>query len=74
MKLTRKAFQMLFGVHVPDWAPYAMADKVGKVFRVEHGMRRCMVCEGLFTRGESQEHAETPCYPDRNDEDPDRGR
>ncbi|MGD1082928.1 MAG: hypothetical protein ABR881_31825 [Candidatus Sulfotelmatobacter sp.] len=24
MKLTREAFQILFGVHLPDWAPYAM--------------------------------------------------
>jgi hypothetical protein len=26
------------------------ADQSGKVFRVEQGMRRCMVCEELFTR------------------------
>jgi len=42
----------------------ARIDKVGKVFRVEEGMRRrCMVCEKLFTRQAATEHAKVTCYP-----------
>ncbi len=28
MKLTRDAFQILFGVHLPDWVPYAMVNGI----------------------------------------------
>jgi hypothetical protein len=39
------------------------ADQSGKVFRVEQGMRRCMVCEELFTRQAAAEHATLACWP-----------
>lgn len=38
-------------------------DLVAKVFKVEQGMRRCMVCEKLFNREASRQHADTPCRP-----------
>jgi hypothetical protein len=38
-------------------------DMVGKIFRAEQGMRRCMVCEELFTREASREHSDEPCQP-----------
>lgn len=37
------------------------ADQGGKIFRVEQGMRRCMVCEELFTRDSAAQHAKAPC-------------
>ena len=37
------------------------ADQSGKVFRVEQGMRRCMVCEELFTRDSAAQHANVAC-------------
>ena len=36
---------------------------VGKVFVVVRGMRRCLICENVFTPTEAAEHAATPCYP-----------
>ena len=41
-------------------------DLVAKVFKVEQGMRRCMVCEKLFNREASRRHALTPCRPQEN--------
>lgn len=46
----------------------AITDEVvGKVFRVEGvgaGMRRCVICTKLFTRGAAAEHAKVTCYPE----------
>ena len=39
------------------------ADQSGKVFRIEQGMRRCMVCEESFTRDNAAEHANVACRP-----------
>ena len=41
------------------------ADQSGKVFRIEHGARRCMVCEELFTRDSAAEHANVACPPEK---------
>jgi hypothetical protein len=41
------------------------ADQGGKVFRVEQGMRRCMVCEELFTRDSAAQHAKVACWPEK---------
>jgi hypothetical protein len=41
------------------------ADQSGKVFRVEQGMRRCMVCEELFTRETAAQHANVACWPEK---------
>ena len=39
-------------------------ERVGKVFvTLRDGMRRCLVCERLFTRQAAAEHTLTPCYP-----------
>jgi hypothetical protein len=38
-------------------------DKVGKIFRVEQGMRRCCVCEELFTAPAAGQHFNEPCQP-----------
>jgi len=40
------------------------ADQSGKVFKVEQGMRRCMVCEELFTRDAAAQHANVACWPE----------
>jgi hypothetical protein len=41
------------------------SDQSGKVFRVERGMRRCMVCEELFTRDAAAQHANVACRPEQ---------
>jgi hypothetical protein len=41
------------------------ADHSGKVFRVEQGMRRCMVCEELFTQDSAAQHANVACWPQK---------
>ena len=39
-------------------------DQVGKVFLVVgQRVRKCLVCEELFTRRASAEHAKVTCYP-----------
>lgn len=38
-------------------------ETVGKVFIVVRGMRRCLICERVFTPSEAADHATTPCYP-----------
>jgi hypothetical protein len=38
-------------------------DQTGKLFRVEQGMRRCLVCEELFTRVAAARHAQIACSP-----------
>jgi hypothetical protein len=40
------------------------ADQIGKVFLVVgQNVRKCLVCEQLFTRQASAEHAKVLCYP-----------
>ena len=42
----------------------ARTDQVGKVFIVVgQRVRRCLVCEELFTRRTASEHATVPCMP-----------
>ena len=36
---------------------------VGKVFVVLGGKRRCLICDGVFTRQSAAEHATTLCHP-----------
>jgi hypothetical protein len=36
---------------------------VGKVFVVVRGMRRCLICDGIFTPKEAANHAMTFCCP-----------
>jgi hypothetical protein len=44
-----------------------MDDAVGKPFLVlRDGLRRCLCCDGLFTRKEAPEHAQVPCRPAKN--------
>jgi hypothetical protein len=39
-------------------------DRIGKPFLVlGQGIRRCLVCEQLFTRREAPRHATVACYP-----------
>jgi hypothetical protein len=39
-------------------------DQVGKVFMVVgQRVRKCLVCEELFTRRSASEHATVPCMP-----------
>jgi len=39
-------------------------DRVGKPFLVtEQDMRKCLVCEQLFTRQEAPRHSRVVCYP-----------
>jgi hypothetical protein len=42
-------------------------DQVGKVFIVVgQRVRKCLVCEELFTRRSASEHATVPCMPGTN--------
>ncbi len=42
----------------------ARDDRIGKAFVVVgRNVRRCLVCEELFTRRTASEHAEVDCYP-----------
>jgi hypothetical protein len=42
-----------------------MSDSVGKVFAVlSFGMRKCLVCGGVFTRLDACAHANAICIPD----------
>jgi hypothetical protein len=42
------------------------SDIVGKPFRVEYGgMRRCIVCEELFSREEAPKHSSVSCFPEK---------
>jgi hypothetical protein len=42
-------------------------DQIGKVFLVVSTdglmLRRCLICEGVFTREEAREHFRVACYP-----------
>jgi hypothetical protein len=43
------------------------SDKIGKVFFVVgQDVRRCLVCEQVFTRRAASEHATVPCIPGTN--------
>jgi len=44
------------------------SEPVGKVFVVVGGMRRCLICDGMFTRREAANHAMTLCCPPTNSE------
>jgi hypothetical protein len=45
-------------------AACARTDQVGKVFVVVgQRVRKCLVCEELFTRQASAEHSKVICYP-----------
>ncbi len=39
------------------------SEQVGKVFIVTHGMRQCLICDGIFTPREASDHTVTFCYP-----------
>jgi len=39
---------------------------VGKIFVVVGSMRRCLICDGVFSRGKAADHAVFPCYPATN--------
>jgi hypothetical protein len=41
----------------------AQADRTGKVFFVNQGMRKCLICERVFTREASAEHSTVACTP-----------
>jgi hypothetical protein len=40
-----------------------MDETVGKIYRVEQGMRRCCICEELFTKSGAGEHFGVSCQP-----------
>jgi hypothetical protein len=45
-------------------AACARTDQIGKVFVVVgQWVRKCLVCEELFTRRASAEHSKVICYP-----------
>lgn len=49
-------------------AACARADQVGKVFIVVgQRVRKCLVCEELFTRRASADHAKVICFPTVSD-------
>lgn len=40
------------------------ADQIGKVFLVVgKDVRKCLVCDEVFTLKQAADHAATPCYP-----------
>lgn len=43
--------------------PTGATDRIGKVFKVEQGMRRCLVCEELFTTRTAANHTDVVCIP-----------
>jgi hypothetical protein len=38
-------------------------DKVGKIFLMESGFSRCLVCDCLFTLAASRVHSLETCFP-----------
>ena len=41
-------------------------DEIGKVFiALAQGVRKCLICDGMFTRRASAKHAKVACYPAR---------
>jgi hypothetical protein len=48
-------------------------DRVGKPFLVmEHGVRKCVVCQQLFTRQEAFRHSRVVCCPSEENSNADR--
>jgi hypothetical protein len=46
------------------YAACTRTDQIGKVFVVVgQRVRKCLVCEELFTRRAASEHAAVPCVP-----------
>ena len=46
---------------------FTLSDQIGKVFIVVgKDLRKCLVCEQLFSRRASAEHAKRVCYPARS--------
>jgi len=43
--------------------PAGATDRIGKVFKVEQGMRRCLVCEELIAPRGAAKHADVACIP-----------
>jgi hypothetical protein len=39
------------------------SEQVCKVFVVVRGMRRCLICDWVFTPKEAADHASVLCYP-----------
>ena len=48
-------------------------EMIGKVFVVTCGIRRCLICDGMFTPMQAANHALTICYPTSADSEPDEG-
>jgi hypothetical protein len=48
-------------------------ETVEKVFVVVRGMRRCLICDHVFTPKQAAEHATAPCSP-KSDSPPDPSR
>ncbi len=42
-------------------------ETVGKVFVVVGGMRRCLICDGMFTPTQAANHAATTGFPTSTD-------
>ena len=42
-------------------------EMIGKVFVVTCGIRRCLICDRVFTPKEAAEYATTVCYPSSED-------
>ena len=49
------------------------SEQVGKVFVVVRGMRRCLICDDMFTPMQAANHALTICYPTSADSERDEG-
>ena len=53
----------------------ASYDRIGKPFLVMAGnVRKCLVCEALFTRQEAPQHSRVVCYPPEPEESRDANR
>jgi len=49
-------------------AAVTSTDQIGKVFIVvSQDVRRCLICDCVFTRQAAAEHAGTVCYPSDTD-------
>ena len=59
----KEAFGEIVAKPLSYRARASSTDRVGKAFKVEQGLRKCVVCERLFTREASQQHAEVACRP-----------
>jgi hypothetical protein len=43
-----------------------MMDTAGKVFVVQGSLRRCLICDVLFSREASRDHSDEICFPARS--------